>query len=230
MSKNLNDASTPHLADACMRAGVAVRCAPSELQPLSPGMRCSGRVKPVRHTGSVDVFLEAFERSSPGDVLVVDNGGRRDEGCIGDLVTLEAKLAGIAGIIIWGTHRDTVELLEIGLPVFSLGTFPAGPQRLDPRSPDALKSAQICQWLVSTDDIVFADADGVLFVPQADVSKITSVAQSIRNTERQHAELMRAGKSFRTQIQFDNYLAKRVSDSGFDFRRHLREIGGSIEE
>ncbi|MCP4932732.1 MAG: RraA family protein, partial [bacterium] len=164
--------------------------------------------------------------SSPGDVLVVDNGGRRDEGCIGDLVTLEAKLAGISGIVIWGTHRDTTELLKIDLPVFSLGAFPAGPQRLDPRSTDALISVQIGQWLVSTDDMVFADANGVLFVPQSDVSKVAAAAREIRNTERQHAELMRAGSSFRTQVQFNSYLTRRDSDPGFDFRRHLRETGG----
>jgi regulator of RNase E activity RraA len=42
-----------------------------------------------------------------GDVLVVDNGGRLDEACVGDLVALEAKHAGVAGIAIWGLHRDT---------------------------------------------------------------------------------------------------------------------------
>ena len=37
--------------------------------------------------------LGAAERS---DVLVIDNGGRSDEACIGDLVVLEARAAGYA--------------------------------------------------------------------------------------------------------------------------------------
>ena len=56
-----------------------------------------GRVRHARHYGSVDVFLEAMEMASPGEVLVVDNAGRRDEACIGDLIALETKMEGLAG-------------------------------------------------------------------------------------------------------------------------------------
>ena len=57
--------TTPHLADACLRAGVEVRCAPAQIQSLSAGMRLIGRVLPARHVGSVDVFLEAIENAQP---------------------------------------------------------------------------------------------------------------------------------------------------------------------
>src|SRR5205823_14289002 len=62
--------------------------------------------------------------AAPGDVLVVDNGGRCDESCVGDLVVLEAQAAGLGGIVIWGLHRDTADIRAIGLPVFSLGAIP----------------------------------------------------------------------------------------------------------
>jgi len=52
-------------------------------------------------------------------VLVVDNGGRADEACVGDLVVLEAQAAGLGGVVMWGLHRDTPEVTQIGLPVFS---------------------------------------------------------------------------------------------------------------
>jgi regulator of RNase E activity RraA len=54
-------------------------------------------------------------------VLVVDNGGRADEACVGDLVVLEAQAAGLGGVVMWGLHRDTPEVTQIGLPVFSYG-------------------------------------------------------------------------------------------------------------
>jgi hypothetical protein len=40
---------------------------------------------------------EAFSSAGYGDVLVVDNGGRADEACVGDLVVLEAQAAAWAG-------------------------------------------------------------------------------------------------------------------------------------
>ena len=68
-----------------------------------------------------------------------------------------------AGIIVWGFHRDSAELRDIGLPVFSYGTYPAGPVRLDPRSSNAMQTAFFGQHEVTRDDVVFADEDGVIF-------------------------------------------------------------------
>jgi hypothetical protein len=129
-------------------------------------MRCAGRALPVRHVGSVDVFLEALGHARPGDVLVVDNGGRLDEACVGDHVTLEVQKAGLHGIVIWGLHRDTDELVNIGLPLFSLGTMATGPQRLDPRPADSMQSARFGHWNITQQDIVACDSDGVLFIPE----------------------------------------------------------------
>jgi regulator of RNase E activity RraA len=217
------DLTTAHLADACIRANIPVRTA--TLTPVIPGTRTSGRVLPARHAGSVDVFLEAIDRSSPGDVLVVDNDGRTDEACVGDLVVLEAKAAGLAGVLIWGLHRDTHDIRAIGLPVFSLGANPTGPLSLRDRAPEALSTAEVGQWTVTADDIVFGDDDGVLFVPAAEADALVAKAKSIRDVERAQADRVRQGESLRSQLRFDEYLA-----GGLTFREHLRKIGGAVEE
>ena len=222
--------TTAHLADACLRAQTWVRCAPALLRTVVPGSRLAGRVSPARHVGSVDIFLEALEGAAPGDVLVVDNGGRLDEACVGDLVALEAQGAGLEGIVIWGLHRDTADIRAIGLPVFSLGAIPTGPQRLDARLPDALESATVGDWTVGRDDLVMGDDDGVLFVPAARATEIFTTAEGIRDTERRQAERIRAGVSLRTQLRFDTYLAQRQQTPSLTFRDHLREVGGAIEE
>jgi regulator of RNase E activity RraA len=190
----------------------------------------AGGARPARHYGSVDIFLEALEHARPGDVLVVDNGGRQDEACIGDLIALEAKIFGLAGIVIWGLHRDTPELLEIGLPLFSLGAYPTGPLRLDPRDADALDSARVGRWVVAANDVAMGDDNGVLFVPMARAEEIALAARAIRDTERAQAGRMRRGTSLRAQLQFSEFLARRASDPRLTFREHLRRIGGAVEE
>jgi len=222
--------TTPHVADACLRSGVDVRCAPPGVRALGSSGRVAGRVRPVRHYGSVDIFLEALEQALPGEIMVIDNAGRRDEACVGDLIVLETKLAGLAGIVIWGLHRDTQELLEIGLPVYSLGDCPTGPLRLDPREADALVSARVGDFAVGSGDIAIGDANGVLFVPAARAQEITALARSIRETERVQAEKMRRGTSLRAQLRFADFLAGRAADPALTFRDHLRRIGGAIEE
>jgi regulator of RNase E activity RraA len=223
------DLTTPHVADACMRLGIPLRFAAANMRPLWSGVHLCGRVNPVRHAGSVDVFLEAIDRATPGDVMVVDNAGRLDEACVGDLVTLEASLAGLAGIVIWGLHRDSQELLTIRLPVFSLGALLVGPQRLDPTDANVLSSANVGEHLVTSDDFVLGDDDGVIFIPLEQAGAVAELATTIRDTERQQAARMQLGTSFRTQARFDEYLAARNRE-GITFRQHLRSIGGAIEE
>ena len=222
--------TTAHVADACLRAKVPVRCAPPAVRAVVPGSRLAGRAVPARHAGSVDVFLEALESAAAGGVLVVDNGGRLDEACVGDLVVLEARAAGLSGVLIWGLHRDTAEIKAIGLPVFSLGSLPCGPQRLDPRPPGALTSATVGEWTVTGGDLVLADDDGALFLPVARAGEVLGLAESIRDTERRQAERVNDGESLRRQLAFDAYLARRRQSPSYSFREHLRAIGGEIEE
>jgi 4-hydroxy-4-methyl-2-oxoglutarate aldolase len=228
--KEFADLSTPLLADACLREGVALRVAPAGLRAVVTGQRVAGRVLPVRHYGSVDVFLEAYGTAEHGDVLVIDNGGRTDEACVGDLAVLEADAAGVAGLVVWGLHRDTPELVEIGLPVFSQGHCPAGPVRLDQREAEALASARVGQHLVTAADLVFGDEDGVLFVAADRVPQVLATAYRIRDTEREQAARIRTGDTLRAQTSFGEYLRRRAADPAYSFRQHLRRVGGAIEE
>jgi regulator of RNase E activity RraA len=209
--------------------GLPIRLGPPFLKPNIAGSRVTGPAVPTRHAGSTDVFLEAIATAKPGDVLVIDNGGRLDEGCIGDLVVGEAFMTHLAATLVWGTHRDTAAILAIGARVWSLGTCPAGPRELRARQPEALTSAQFGPTLVTADDVVFADEDGAVFVNRVDVDRVVAAAHDIAAREGAQAVRLLKGELLRTQFDLARYLARRKSEPGHTFREHLKSFGGAIE-
>lgn len=223
------DWTTPFIADACTALDLPVRVGPPGLKPMHPHARVAGPVCPAHHAGSTDVFLEAIALASRGDVLVIDNTGRLDEGCIGDLVAGEAHIAGLAGIVVWGAHRDTAAVRALGIPVWSLGTCPNGPLELRTRSVHALEAATIGRVTVTRADAIFADEDGVVVVAAADVPRIVASARDIASREQAQADRLLRGELLRTQLGLDEYVATRKERPEYTFRDHLRARGGAIE-
>ena len=220
--------STAAIADASLRLGVVARLAPVALRPVVAGAAVHGPAAPVTHLGSVDVLLETIDDAPAGAIMVIDNGGRLDEACVGDLMVLEAERAGLAAMVVWGLHRDTAQLVEIGLPVFSLGASPFGPRRVPPAG-RRMATAFLDGIAVTGDDHVFADDDGVLIVPGDRVDELVEAALEIQRTEQAQAERMRRGTSLRSQLDFAGYRERQASNPDYSLRQHLREQGGAIE-
>jgi len=220
---------TAAVADALVRLGLPVRLAPFTIRRAFPGAPIAGPAIPCRHFGSVDVFLEAYESAPAGGVLVIDNEGRTDEGCIGDLTVGEAKLAGLAGIVLWGCHRDTAAFPAIGLPVWSMGTVPAGPRSARRKDRDPYRSARLGDIRVTRDDVVAADDDGVVIVDADRWDDVAVVAGRIVADEAGQAARLASGTSLRAQLDFAGYLARRASDPSYTLRQHLLDRGGAIE-
>lgn len=224
------DWTTPFVADACLMLELPVRVGSYGLKPLVATSKVAGRACPARHAGSTDVFIEAIAAAARGDVLVVDNTGRLDEGCVGDLVAGEAHVAGLAGLVIWGAHRDSAAIEAIGVPIWSLGTCPNGPLELRERSRHALEAASIGHHVtVTKEDIVFADVDGVVIVAAAEVERVIAAAKDIASREGAQAARLLAGDRLWDQLQVKTYVAKRKEDPSYTFRAHLKTLGAAIE-
>lgn len=195
--------TTPDLANACIQCGVPLRVAPSQLQAIGKPDRFAGRVLPVHHYGTMDVFLEACENSDPGDIMVVDDEGRTDCSCVGELVAREAVMAGLSGIVVWGCHMDTDKLHLLGIPFFSLGKTPCPPRSRDVRPNNALTRAFVGKFSVTRDDVAMGDADGVIFLPYDRLPELLAAAEAIHHTDIAKVQAMRAGKTLYQQMMVE---------------------------
>ena len=223
--KRFRQMTTPLVADAVIRLGLPAKIAPSGIRPLVAGSKFAGPASPAVLNGYADRVLECIYRSDAGNVLVLDNKGRSDEACFGDLAPYEARSQGLVGVVIWGRHRDSAEVEEIGVPVFSYGTYPLGMQRTFAPVEEPFARCQFDEANVERSDFVFADDDGVLFVPKDHIESVMDTAEEIQSAEQAQVEKIRTGTTLREQLQFDRYLREKKNDPTLTLGEHMKKIG-----
>ncbi|MHB9094983.1 MAG: hypothetical protein ACYC21_09940 [Eubacteriales bacterium] len=85
-------------------------------------------------------------------------------------------------------------------------------------------------WRQYREGFVLADDDGVIFTPEKHLEDVMITAHGIWETERKQAEKIITGITLCEQLHFDEYMAKRLKDSDYTFRTHLRGLGAALEE
>ena len=114
------------LADVAGRRGTLC----SRISPLTPETRVAGPALTVEVRPGDNLMIHAaMAVAKPGDVLVID--GKGDETCalLGEIMVSQCKAIGLAGIVIYGSVRDTEAIREIGFPVYAVGANPNGPTK-----------------------------------------------------------------------------------------------------
>ena len=112
------------ISDAMDRLGIPAGL--YKLKPVTPGKVMCGQAFTVRYVpcgevkGTVGDFLDDVE---PGQVCVLDNGGRDYCTVWGDIMALYASMKGVAGTVIYGVCRDVKDVRKIGYPIFSLDYY-----------------------------------------------------------------------------------------------------------
>ncbi len=141
-------------------------------QPRTVGRAFTMRFIPVREDvpGAVPKKLpvnrDAVEVMPLGCVAVADARGMTAAATFGDIVVARMQKRGVAGIVTDGAVRDRNGLMAIGLPIWTVGIT----------APPPATQLMLVAWqepiacggvAVFPDDIIVADADGVIVVPSA---------------------------------------------------------------
>jgi 4-hydroxy-4-methyl-2-oxoglutarate aldolase len=151
-----------------------------------------------RHLGTT-----AIELGGPDDVIVVEQRTGIEAGSWGGLLSLGAKVKGIAGVIADGPVRDIDEAREMRFAVFA-NAFTARTAR--GRIVEKATNAPIEVFGVALDagDYVVADRSAVIFIRAADIERVLDRAEAIVSREARMAKAVLAQTPI-SQVMGGNY-------------------------
>jgi regulator of RNase E activity RraA len=117
----------------------------------------------------------AIEDMPDGVIAIADAMGVTGAGIFGDILVARMKKRGVAGLITDGVVRDVAGVLGVGLPIWATGAA----------APPSVAGLTFVGWqepigcggvAVFPDDIVVADDDGAVVIPQAMLEEVTKAA------------------------------------------------------
>ena len=178
--------------DALRGAGHPFQCMDAGIHAVAPGMKVAGPAYTVRtYPGATWALSEAIEQASPGDVLVVDAGGRPDLIIMGELMSMRAQQRGIAGVVVDGAVRDIADIDALGFPMFARYVCPR-----------CGTHDKVGQWqtpiacgrvVVNPGDLVVADESGVTVVPADVVEPVAKATAQLKAKEAAMARYLKEG-------------------------------------
>lgn len=171
------------LSDAMDRLGIP--CGLEDIKPINPDSSMCGLAYTVHYVpcgsvkGTVGDFLDDVQ---PGEVVVIDNGGRTYCTVWGDLMSIAATQKGIAGTLIDGVCRDLPTVHKLQYNIFTKGYYMVtGKDRVEVDQVNVPVSVSGIR--VAPGDLVVGDATGVVIVPQEKAARVLEAAREIAEKE-----------------------------------------------
>jgi regulator of RNase E activity RraA len=112
---------------------------------------------------------------------------------LGDLISTKARHRGIAGFVVDGLVRDLPEIRKLGdFPVFARGVTPIGPLH---RGPGEINHpVSVGGIVVNPGDIICADLNGVVVVPQGVIEDLVGRLEAKEATEADYRDAVARGE------------------------------------
>lgn len=174
---------TATISDALDRLGIVGQC--YRISGRDSSFALAGRAFTLlfgpagKPAGTVGDFIDDVP---PGDIVVIDNGGREDATIWGDILTEVASRRGIGGTVIDGICRDVRCCREVGYPIFAKAHWMrTGKDRVQIEGTNV--PVTVGGARVAPGDIMRGDADGVLVIPREHEEAVLAAAEEIHATE-----------------------------------------------
>lgn len=166
----------------------------SRIKPVDYRMKLCGPAFTVRCAPRDNIMLQlAINYAQPGDVIVVSGGEYEEAGSFGDVLANACVAKGIGGLVTDSGVRDTLQLRELGFPVFSLSVCIKGTVK------ETLTSTNdpiiVGGELIHPGDVVVGDADGLVVVRREEVTEVARLSQAREDAEAEYITAYKAGKS-----------------------------------
>jgi 4-hydroxy-4-methyl-2-oxoglutarate aldolase len=178
-----------------------------DLHQVIPGSRAAGPARTVRCAqGDILMVHAAMDRLDAGDVLVLTMPEPEPVALLGELLATQAKGHGAAAVLIDAAVRDTDDLRELGLPVWSRWVRVRGAGRTEVGALD--EPVEMGGASIAPGDAVVLDSDGAVIVARERIGDVLTASQDRAENEREKREQFRSGV-----LSYDLYdLRRRFED------------------
>lgn len=156
---------------------------------VGPGQPPPG---PPKHLGCTAIGL-----GGPDHIIVVEQRSGVEAGCWGGLLTLGAKVRGLAGVVADGPLRDVDEAIAYEFPIYSRSltarTARGRVVELGTQIPVTIGAEVGGQVTVHPGDCVLADRSAVIVIAAADIERVLDAAEMIVAKEAAMAKAILSG-------------------------------------
>lgn len=165
----------------------------SGIKSMVKGKIAAGPAFTVRcFPGSISTVHKALLEAKPGDVLVIDGASDNHGALLGELMALQCKVNGFAGVVVDGCVRDYQGLNELGFPVFARHLTPCvGTNR---RLGELQVDISCGGITVHPGDWIMADDDGVVVIPADQLEETVKGAEAVEIHEQEIAQRIKNGE------------------------------------
>jgi 4-hydroxy-4-methyl-2-oxoglutarate aldolase len=191
------------IADILDEMGYRDQVMDAAIRPLQPESLVIGRARTELVVPEFTIPARPFEKQieatdalEPGDIVVAHMSQLTVCAFWGELFSTGARMRGAVGAVLDGYVRDVRRVTEMNFPVFAAGV----------RAPNSKGRATVAGYdvpvrcggvLVNTGDVLFAEVDGVVVIPEKIAPEVLERALEVAERENRVRNDLLAGSTMR---------------------------------